>query len=100
MPTYVYEVLDEQGNGTGECFEVVQRMSEDALTKHPESGKPVRRIPQAPTIPGKWSDAGMKQGVSDSRLNELGFTKYQKTSDGNYEKTAGKGPSFIDRNNI
>ena len=42
MPTYVYEILDKKGTPTGETFEVIQSMKEDALTKHPETGKPVR----------------------------------------------------------
>ena len=34
----------ENGQPTGERFEVVQSMSDEPLTKHPESGKPVRRV--------------------------------------------------------
>ena len=42
MPTYVYEVIEEDGQ-SGERFEVVQRMTDDPLTEHPETGQPVRR---------------------------------------------------------
>ncbi|MEO0482550.1 MAG: hypothetical protein AAF138_02920 [Planctomycetota bacterium] len=51
MPTYVYEILDSEGEGTGEWFERVQTMREPALKKHPETGAPVRRVPQRPTSP-------------------------------------------------
>ncbi|VAX42379.1 hypothetical protein MNBD_PLANCTO03-1024 [hydrothermal vent metagenome] len=95
MPTYVYEILDPQGHGTGECFEVVQPMADDPLTKHPETGQPVRRIPQAPNIAGKWSDIKSKGQLSNKNLDKLGFTKYEKRGDGYYEKTAGKGPDTI-----
>ena len=43
MPLYVYEIVLPDGSG-GEQFEVIQRMSADPLTKHPETGEPVRRV--------------------------------------------------------
>ncbi|MHC5028418.1 MAG: FmdB family zinc ribbon protein [Planctomycetota bacterium] len=94
MPTYVYQVITDDGS-EGEIFEVVQRMSEPSLTEHPESGKPVQRIPIAPNIGGDWSDAGTKTKLSDKNLDRLGFTKYQRAGDGKYEKTAGSGPDMI-----
>ncbi|HRQ73757.1 MAG TPA: hypothetical protein PLU35_12080 [Phycisphaerales bacterium] len=97
MPTYVYEVMDAKGNGTGRTFEWVQPMSAAALTKHPETGEPVRRVPQAPMIAGKWSGAPGKGKLSDANLDRLGFTKYQRSGDGVYEKRAGKGPRTITR---
>ena len=94
MPTYVYQVITEDGS-EGEVFEVVQPMSEPALEKHPETGVPVRRIPQAPTIPGHWSDHETKKKLSNSNLDRLGFTKYERAGDGNFEKRAGSGPNVI-----
>ena len=38
MPTYVYQCIEDDGS-EGEIFEVVQPMSADPLTKHPESGQ-------------------------------------------------------------
>lgn len=93
MPTYVYQVITDDGEG--EVFEVVQSMSEAALEQHPETGQPVRRIPQAPTIPGNWSDHATKQKLSDKNLDRLGFTKYARAGDGHFEKRAGKGPDVI-----
>ena len=72
MPTYVYEYLDENGEGTGESFEIVQPISADALTEH--EGRPVHRVPQAPNIAGKWSDIKSKGQLSNSNLERLGFT--------------------------
>ncbi len=94
MPTYVYQVITDDATD-GEIFEVVQKMSEKPLTKHPETGDPVRRIPAAPIIPGKWSDHGAKQALSDKNLDRLGFTKYQRAGDGKFEKRAGDGPNVI-----
>lgn len=96
MPTYVYEVLDDKGEGTGEFFEVVQSIKDDALTRHPESGRPVRRVPQAFNIAGKWSDLKSKGMLSNQNLERLGFTKYEKRGDGYMERVAGKqGPKSI-----
>ena len=97
MPTYVYQVITDDGS-EGEVFEVVQRMSDAALTEHPETGAPVKRIPQAPIIPGNWSDHATKQKLSDKNLDRLGFTKYERAGDGHYEKKAGKGPNVLNAN--
>ena len=94
MPTYLYAVVAPDGT-LGEHFEVVQRMSDATLEVHPESGLPVRRVPVLPNIGGPYSTGGEKQKLSDSNLGRLGFTKYQKTSTGEYEKRAGDGPSTI-----
>jgi hypothetical protein len=94
MPTYVYQVINDDGSD-GEMFEVVQKMSDQPLTKHPQTGKPVRRVIQPPILPGAWSDHDTKQKLSDKNLDRLGFTKYQRAGDGKFEKKAGKGPNVI-----
>lgn len=50
MPTYVYRNLV-----TGETFELQQRITEDALTVHPETGDPVKRLIQPVGIAFKGS---------------------------------------------
>ncbi len=95
MPTYVYQVLDKAGEGTNEHFEVVQTMSDKPLTKHPEDGRPVRRVPCAPTILGKWSDTKGASSLSNKNLDRMGFTKYERKGDGHFEKSAGKGPNTL-----
>lgn len=94
MPTYIYEYLDKDGNGTGESFELVQKMADDALETH--EGRAVHRVPQAPIIAGKWSDIKSKGQMSNANLERLGFTKYQKNSDGGMSRVAGKeGPETL-----
>ena len=96
MPTYVYEILDKKGEPTGETFEIFQLMKDEALTKHPETGKPVRRAIVAPAIAGKWSDMKGKSALSDKNLERMGFTKYQRKGQGYMERTAGKfGPKTL-----
>ena len=94
MPVYVYQVITNDGS-EGEIFEVVQSMKDDALKTHPETGEPVQRLIQPPMIGGKHSDARDKKMLSDSNLDRMGFTKYVKTGDGTYDKTAGSGPSKL-----
>ena len=94
MVALIHRSAEDDGS-EGEIFEVVQPMSADPLTEHPETGQACRRIPARPTILGDWSDHATAQKLSDKNLDRLGFTKYQKAGDGLYEKKAGKGPNQI-----
>ncbi|MEM7622264.1 MAG: FmdB family transcriptional regulator [Planctomycetota bacterium] len=94
MPTYVYEYLDEHGDGTGETFELVQPITADALKKH--DGRKVHRVPQAVNIAGDWSEMKSKSKLSNKNLERLGFTKYERKGEGYMERVAGKdGPKSI-----
>jgi len=64
---------------------------------HPETGVPVRRVFGTPNAPRAWTDSQGKAAVSDSNLAAKGFTKYVKSGDGTYEKTAGTGPKKFKR---
>ncbi|NJK46620.1 MAG: FmdB family transcriptional regulator [Pleurocapsa sp. SU_196_0] len=50
MPIYVY-----QGLTSGDTFEIEQRISEAALTTHPSTGEPVKRLIGRPAISFKGS---------------------------------------------
>ncbi|MDB5313981.1 MAG: Zinc ribbon domain protein [Gemmataceae bacterium] len=97
MPIYVYEMVLPDGSG-GEQFEMLQGMSEAALTTHPDTGEPVRRVFGTPNAPRAWTDSQGKAKTSDKNLAAKGFTKYVKAGDGTYEKTTGAGPKKIRRN--
>ena len=90
MPLYDYTAL---GKGCPKCrngFEVMQKLSEPKLKKCPACKKPVERVISAVPVHGKYSTK------SDSKLKDLGMTKYVKTSDGSYERTVGQGgPKMI-----
>jgi hypothetical protein len=94
MPIYVYEVVTED-DSPGQCYEIMQPMTADALTKHPETGEKIQRVPTAPNLPATWSDGATKSKLSNKNLDRLGFTKYERAGDGNYEKKSGKGPDVI-----
>ena len=97
MPLYAYEAITPDGS-EGEQFEIFQMMADEPLTKHPETGVPIRRVLCAPAVGGRWSDGAMAKSVADDKkLDRLGFTKYVKSGDGTYEKTVGKGPDSIGR---
>jgi len=97
MPVYLYQVINKDGS-PGEQFEVVQKMADDALTKHPETGEPVKRVITAPAIGTRWMDMNMERSAKDDdKLKKLGFTKYEKSGDGKYTKSYGKGPDLISK---
>ena len=43
MTTYVYETIPSKPGEKAEYFEIKQSMKDPPLTRHPESGKPIRR---------------------------------------------------------
>ena len=57
MPIYEYEILSKDGTPKG-IFETSQKMSEPALTKHPVTHEPVRRILSATFIGSGGSSGG------------------------------------------
>jgi hypothetical protein len=70
---------------------VFQRIAEDKLTHCPTCRQPCERLISAAAIGGKYS-------TSNSRVKELGMTKYVKAGDGVYERAAGSGgPKVIHR---
>lgn len=89
MPIYDYAPRSGKCKQCQGRFEVVQRLSEPKLKRCPTCKKPVERLISAVAVHGKFS-------MAPSRLNDLGMTKYVKTSDGSYERTVGRGgPKMI-----
>ncbi len=79
MPIYWYK---STGNGCEFCqngFEQMQSMSEKPLVQCPKCGNKVKKVP----VPV----SGGVPKLSNGRLRDLGFTKFEKRSDGGYEKT-------------
>lgn len=100
MPLYLYEAVTKD-DSPGEQFEIFQSMAEEPLKKHPETGVAIRRVFCAPAVGGRWSDGAMQKSVADDKkLGKMGFTKYVKAGDGRYEKTVGKGPDVINRDQV
>lgn len=84
MPVYVYKILE-----TGETFEYEQRISDDALTEHPETGQAVRRVIQPVGIAFRGSGFY----VNDSRASSNGAARgaAKPAGDGGTSGSAGSG---------
>ena len=95
MPIYVYEVVTDSEEG-GERFEILQKITDRPLKRHPETGQPVRRMPTAPNVRKGYHPQSTEKSLSDKNLDRLGFTKYVKQKDGGYEKRVGSGPDTLD----
>ena len=91
MPLYDYAPASGKCETCHGRFEVYQRLSEDKLTRCPTCNKPCERLISAVPLGGKYS-------TSNSRVKELGMTKYVKAGNGVYERAAGSGgPKVIHR---
>jgi putative FmdB family regulatory protein len=88
MPTYEYEHIDQEKLTCEDPFEAIQSMSEDALTKCPKCGMPVRKLISKPSFI-------MATNLSPESTASKGFTTYRKTGMGTYEKAGGEGPDTI-----
>jgi len=44
MAVYVYETIPDREGGAVRTYEICQSMKDAALTKHPETGEPIRRV--------------------------------------------------------
>ncbi|ODU25219.1 MAG: hypothetical protein ABS95_00380 [Verrucomicrobia bacterium SCN 57-15] len=44
MTTYVYETIPSKAGEKPSYFEIKQAMNAKPLTKHPETGEPIRRV--------------------------------------------------------
>jgi len=92
MPIYEYAPASGKCRQCGGRFEVHQKIADDKLAQCPDCGKAVERVLSAPAV------ASGKYSTSDSRVKEVGMTKYKKAGDGYYERVAGTGgPRFIRR---
>ena len=90
MPIYDYAPRSGKCKRCGGRFEAYQRVADAKLRSCPDCGKLVKRLISAVPVHGKFSTK------SDSRIKDLGMTKYVKTSDGSYERTVGNaGPKMI-----
>jgi len=94
MTTYTYRLLNADGTD-GDLVEVDQPFAAPALTHHPETGHLMRRtIECAPNIGGRWSERGGAASLSAENLARNGFSRYQPTGDGSFEKECGPGPDL------
>lgn len=98
MPTYVYapKLEKDETRSCDACsgtFEVIQKMSDDSLTKCPKCGGAVERVITPPNLNGVGF---MSRKPSAKRMEQAGFVQYKRQGKGYYEKQFGKqGPSTL-----
>jgi hypothetical protein len=86
MPTYVYEILDDKGQPTGETFEYIQSIKADALTSEPNTNRPVRRAIVSPNFiidAKKPKTIGALADKNTSEMLKRGDSRIQKKKDAN-----------------
>lgn len=91
MPIHEYAPLTPPGCAL--CcygFELMQRLSDPALTQCPACGGAVQRVISATQVV-----AGQAHVLRESHVAKHGYTQYRRVGKGKYEKTAGKGPGTI-----
>lgn len=62
MTTYVYETIPSKPGAKPKYLEIKQSTSDAALTKHPETGEPIRRV----VLGGFGTLSSKDSGNSDS----------------------------------
>lgn len=85
MPTYTYRTRDPNKacDTCRECYEIIQRMSENALTTCPDCGGEIVRFMHAtPTV----RDDSTKTVLSDDNLKKHGFKKLVNRGGGKYDE--------------
>ena len=93
MPIYEYEPTGKSCDYCKDGFELLRSLSDEPLTECPECHNPVRRKISAPFVQSRPLNP-----LDPGYLAQKGFTKYEKTADGEYTKTAGiRGPDVIKR---
>lgn len=90
MPIYLYqEILP--GGQPGPVFEWMQPVSAPALTRHPESGHPVRKLPTTPSLTLRYGEGSQKHRLDARSVEKAGFTRYDRDRlTGRYHKVAGR----------
>ena len=70
-------------------------MAEAPLTKHPETGEPVRRVFGEPNAPRAWTDSRARASSRQEPRGEGVHQVRQDAATARYEKTTAKGPKKI-----
>jgi putative FmdB family regulatory protein len=90
MPIYQYA---NDTDGCTHCcngFDVLQRLSDAALSACPRCKAAIHRVISAPQVV-----SGQAHRTTESHAGKHGFTQYRRAGKGVYEKTVGKGPDYI-----
>ena len=90
MPIYQYIPDHESCEHCRDGIELLQRLTDPALSACPQCTAAMHRVISAPQVV-----SGQAHRTSESHAGKHGFTQYKRAGKGVYEKTVGKGPAFI-----
>lgn len=90
MPIYQYMPDEDACDHCRDGIEVLQRLSDPALSVCSQCGAPIHRVISAPQVV-----SGQAHRTTESHAGKHGFTQYKRAGKGVYEKTVGKGPAYI-----
>jgi transcriptional regulator NrdR family protein len=72
-------------------------MKEPALTRHPETGEPVRRRFTPPNLGTRYTPGATASKLDNRSVEKAGFTKYERDKlTGTYHKVAGRNQAAPD----
>ena len=87
MPIYTYQIVTPADDGA--ILDIFQPLDTPPLTRHPDTGVPLRKLITAPNLPLKHGNSAEKTKLSDANVARNGFTKDVREGKGRYVKTAG-----------
>lgn len=76
MPLRRYRAIAPDG-AEAEILEIEQPLGSPDLARHPLDGRELRKLAEAPSLGGKWSERSL-----GARLREGGFRKMEKDGGG------------------
>ena len=89
MAVFQYVVLN--GKTTPDFIEIEQASGEKALSHHPITGEPIKRVLSAPSLTLKHSSEKESKILSHDNLVKNGFSIFEKdSSTGSYSQTIGQ----------
>lgn len=88
MPIYEYAPESGECDRCHGCFSLLREINAPALTHCPACLKPVRKL--ISRIGGTPETDRIRSLSSDSAIAEAGLSKYVKSADGTYVRTAGQ----------
>lgn len=93
-------LFDYQCDTCGQVREVLIRLGQADPTACPQCGGTIHRLVSAPADMKRLDAFFHRETHSDAEIASRGLTKYVNRGDGTYEKAAGSGPMFMNREDL
>lgn len=93
MPIYEYQAVSKGCETCLARLQAMQAIGDPPITSCPDCDAPVQRVVSAVS----FKLGSERQQLSRENVGQKGFTRYERTGDGHYERTAGDGPKTLER---